>query len=310
MAAWSPAELADVQMPWPSFHAKHPDRSFNAWEVKRRRVGKDALTALPSLDEIPGLLSVPIAKEHLRIGLVSDTHLGSKFEQLSALRAFYTMADAEPVDFYVHAGDLVQGSDRMHLGMELEVHAHGADAQARYAAAVYPRSPVKTYIVGGNHDHSFHKDGGQNIVRQIADLRDDLVFAGQDAAYLSVEGLRSYVIHPDGAGSILRTRRIVEGLQRGIGLVLVGHYHSYQAFTHKDVFVLQLPAFQGQYAWMARRGLVPDIAGLILDVWLDDSGAVARIAHEVIPFREVRNDWDRAASEEANAAWSVEGIAV
>jgi hypothetical protein len=169
---------------------------------------------------------------------------------------------------------------------------------------------VPTYILGGNHDFSFHKDGGQNIVRQVCDTRDDLVFLGQDSAYLSVDGLRAYIIHPDGAGSILRTRKLAESLpaSRDVRLLLVGHYHSYQAFRQKDTFIIQLPAFQGQYAWMARRGLTPEIGGIILDLWVDDDGRIARVNHEVVPYDEVRNDWDHAASDEINEAWSQEGV--
>ena len=37
---WSETELADLQtLPdWRTFHAFHPRRSYDSWEVKRRRV--------------------------------------------------------------------------------------------------------------------------------------------------------------------------------------------------------------------------------------------------------------------------------
>jgi len=40
-SSWTASELLDVQvMPWPLFHEKYPSRTFDAWEVKRRRVAK------------------------------------------------------------------------------------------------------------------------------------------------------------------------------------------------------------------------------------------------------------------------------
>jgi len=35
---WSEAELEDVGLGWDRFHNLHPDRSYDSWEVKRRRV--------------------------------------------------------------------------------------------------------------------------------------------------------------------------------------------------------------------------------------------------------------------------------
>lgn len=311
MARWTEAEGLDaLRMPWPVFHEKYPERPFNAWEVKRRRLAKDMLAGVPeNRQPIPGERQLVVGDRHVRFAIVSDTHAGSKFEQQSALEDFYAHAVKEGAKFFIHAGDVTQGSDRMHLGMELEVHAHGAAAQAQYVIHSYPRSPVPTYMIGGNHDLSFHKDGGQNIVRQICDMRPDLVYLGQDAAHFTVEGIRAYVIHPDGAGSPARFKKIAESLpsSRDVRLLIVGHTHNYGAYQSKDVTILQVPCFQGRYAWLARKGLVPDIGGMIVDLWLDDAGRIERIAHEVKFYEEVSGDWDQKASDLVNAPWSDEG---
>lgn len=253
---------------------------------------------------------VDLGSRHIRLGIVADTHLGSRFEQLSALRAFYAYADERKVDAFVHAGDLVQGSDRMHKGMELEVHAHGADAQGLYAAEVYPRSKRKTYLIGGNHDDSFLKDGGVNIVRRVASQRDDLVYIGQDAAYLTLGDLRMYIVHPDGGGAYAKSykpQRLAESLppDRGVSLLLVGHYHVYGSFLQRHTHALMLPCFQAQYAWLARKALHPDIGGIVADIWLDDGGRIARFLTEIVSFPPVDEDWDHDASIRAGRGWSV-----
>lgn len=262
-------------------------------------------------------LAIDLGKQHVRIGIVSDTHGGSKFEQLTALRTFYQYADEREVDFFIHAGDMTQGSDRMHLGMEHEVHAHGADAQASYVVATYPRSSrdVPTYVISGNHDDSFIKDGGQNIVRQIVSLRSDLIYLGQDAAFLTIGKLRSYVIHPDGGmtkSKSLKGQHIAESLPRNrdVKVAFVGHYHSYCAVKHHGIHVFMLPCFQSQYAWLARKGLNPEIGGLIVDLWLDGEGNIPRIAHELVSFEARDNDWDRDASDLVNLSWSNAGLEV
>lgn len=256
-------------------------------------------------------------KEHLRIGIVSDTHGGSKFEQLTALRAFYRYADEREVDLFIHGGDLTQGPDRMHPGMEHEVHAHGSDAQVEYVAQTFPRSEryVKTYVIGGNHDASHLKQGGANVVRQVCGKRDDLVHLGQDAAYLTIGNLRAYVVHPDGGGSYAKSykgQKLSEALpvERRVNLLLLGHFHNWIAFQQRDALVYQLPCFQSQYGWMARKGLHPDIGGIVLDVWLDDNGGIRRAASEYVAYRPLDNDYDHDVSAAVSRAWSSQGLAV
>jgi predicted phosphodiesterase len=261
--------------------------------------------------------SIELGKEHMRFGLVSDTHGGSKFEQLTALRRFYRHGDEAEVDAFIHAGDATQGSDRMHLGMEHEVHAHGSDAQVSYVVGTYPSSErgVKTYMISGNHDASFLKDGGSNVVRQIAKAREDIVYLGQDAAYLTIGNLRAYVVHPDGGGSYAKSykpQKMASALpaEKDVRLLLMGHYHVYGSFRERKTHTLMLPCFQSQYAWLARKGLHPDIGGVILDLWLDDDGRVARVQHELVTFDPADDDWDHEVSADVNRAWSARGVAV
>ena len=282
-------------------HADGRDFSIENGRITDARPDRDRETTLD------------LGSEHIRLGVLSDTHGGSRYEQLTALRSFYAYADDRKVDAFVHAGDVTQGSDRMHKGMELEVHAHGADAQAAYVVATYPRSKrrgVKTYVIAGNHDDSFLKDGGINVVRRIAAQRADMQYIGQDAAYLNIGGLRCYVVHPDGGSSYAKSykpQKLSESLplDRRVALLLVGHYHNYGSFRQKETQSLMLPCFQSQYAWLARKALHPDIGGLIVDIWLDDNGRIARFAHELVSYPSLEEDWDRDASIAAGRGWTV-----
>lgn len=257
-------------------------------------------------------VTIDIGSQHIRLGVVSDTHFGSKFEQLSALRHFYRYADDQGVHAFVHAGDLTQGPDRMHRGMEHEVHAHGADAQVAYTTELYPRSTqpdVLTYIITGNHDDSFFNDNGTNVVRQVAGKRPDIVYVGQDAAYLNIGGARFYVLHPDGGGAYAKSYKLQKmaiglPLEPAVTVGLIGHFHVYGSTREKDTHMLSLPCFQAQYSWLARKGLYPDIGGVILDVWLDDNGKPARIGHELVSYRPTPDDYDRDVSHAVSRAWS------
>ncbi len=279
-------------------HAKGVDFSIEGGRVVPARPDRNRET------------SIDLGSNHVRLGVVSDTHLGSRFEQLTALRAFYDYADERQVDAYCHVGDVFQGPDQMHKGMELEVHAHGADAQVDYGVRVYPKSKrAKTYAITGNHDDSFLKDGGINVVRRFCDNRPDFVYAGQDAAYLNIGPLRLFLIHPDGGGSYAKSykpQKIAASLplEERVRLLLIGHYHVRGSFREKDTETLMLPCFQAQYAWLARKALHPDIGGYIVDIDLTDDGRIARFATEYVDFPVVPDDWDQAASNAVSRGWS------
>jgi predicted phosphodiesterase len=264
--------------------------------------------------EAGGSRRVDLGKRHIRLGIVADTHGGSHFEQLSALREFYRYADRRKVDAFIHAGDWTQGSDKMHLDQPYQVHAHGSDQQVAYVVATYPRSErgALTYGISGNHDDSFLKDGGTNVVRAIASARPDIVYLGQTDSYLDIGPLHTYIVHPRGGAAYAKSYKLQNfardlPIGRRVHLMLMGHLHSYAVTQEHGMTAMLLPCFQSQYGWLAAGGLHPAIGGLIVDVWLTDNDEVARIAHEFVRAQAIRDDWDHEASRAAVETWSSEG---
>ncbi len=264
--------------------------------------------------ESGGSHRIDLGKRHIRLGIVSDTHGGSHFEQLSALRAFYAYADKHKVDAFIHAGDWTQGSDKMHLDQPYQVHVHGSDQQVAYVVATYPRSTrgVPTYGISGNHDDSFLKDGGTNVVRAIAAARPDIVYLGQTDSYFDYGPLHTYLVHPRGGAAYAKSYKLQNfardlPISRKVHLLLMGHLHSYAVTQEHGMTAMLLPCFQSQYGWLAAGGLHPAIGGLIVDVWLTDQDEVARIAHEFVRYQAIRDDWDHEASQRAVETWTDEG---
>lgn len=240
------------------------------------------------------------AKDELKLAIISDTHFGSKYEQLSALEHFCDEAVKRGVDAFLHAGDLVQGTPKMHRGMEHEVHLHSADGQVAYAAEKIPVTGKPYYIITGNHDDSWINESGTNVVRQVAALRDDVSYIGQDSCYLTINGLRLYMVHPDGGVSYAKSykpQKITEAIpiRSKTQLALIGHYHTYGSFVIQETHALMLPCFQGQYPWLVRKALYPTIGGLILHLRFDEQ-RIVEFNHTLITYDEVKNDFDREAS--------------
>lgn len=269
---------------------------------------------------------IDLGKQRVRIGVAGDTHLGSKYEQLSALRHFYRYADGhekdpytgrtiEPVDLFVSAGDVHDGPETMHKGRVYELRVLGADAQVAYAALTYPKPThgQHTKILGGNHDVAFEKDAGTNVCRQLAGVRDDIDYIGHTSSYLTIGRLKIFIHHPSGGvpyAKSYRPQRIMEGLPLAhpVNIALIGHLHSYCVVQHHGMTGFLTPCFQRQYPYLAGKGLYPTIGGIILDVYISADGKSARVAHELIHYQPVEeDDWDMEASHEVEHGWRPEG---
>lgn len=104
----------------------------------------------------------------ISFGVIGDTHMGSKWQQLTHSNAFYDILEREGIPTVYHAGDITDGV-RMRLGHEHEIFLQGSDEQEEYVIDKYPkRNGISTKFITGNHDHSSIKHSGHGIGKRIA----------------------------------------------------------------------------------------------------------------------------------------------
>ena len=211
--------------------------------------------------------------QKIRLGIVSDEHFCSKYQQATALREFFKYADSRGVEAYISGGDTVDGG-RMHRDQEFELFVHGASAQVNYAAEQYPRSangPV--HRIDGNHDYSHFNQAGLSFGAELASKRQDLPFLGYASATVKVGPLNIYVMHGDGGMAYAKSykmQRIAEQLdldKRGVHVFVLGHYHtSAHLPRYRGVNCIQMPCWQAQTPYLRRKGLLPEIGGVVLEL--------------------------------------------
>lgn len=252
----------------------------------------------PTSSLIEPLELEPLYRHRIKFGLISDTHLGSRFQQLTLLRTAYKIFEEEKVEFVIHAGDIVDGI-RMYAGQEHEVFLEGADQQRDYAVENYPESKkFKTYIIAGNHDMKFKKLAGYNILRHICADRDDLVFKGEVGSHtFRVKNLTFEVIHPSGGVPYAKSYKLQKLIEGGIGDIInrlritkdlgtipqffiAGHLHIVNYTPHLGVLGFMLPCLQAQTPYLLAKGLAPELGIWILTVQCDDDWNVTRILHD------------------------------
>jgi len=225
------------------------------------------------------------------IGVVSDTHLNSKHQQLTYLNKIYDIFESEGVTNVLNCGDVCAGFG-MYKGQEFEVFNLGADAQLNYMEQLYPkRKNIKTYVIAGNHDLSFYNKLGFDIIKKLAFLRNDIEYLGQYGAYLKLaEGALVYMLHPDSGQSYAisyKPQKIANSIPYDSkpDIMLIGHYHQAEYIFEKDIHIVQCGSFEGQTPYLKRKGISPKIGGWLIEFKIDN-GTITRFKPELFTFKK------------------------
>lgn len=250
------------------------------YKVYYRKEARQYELSREPIEEFKPLDLSHLKTDKIRCGIVSDMHTGSIYQQYTILHTLYEIFDKENVDFIVNGGDLVAGIG-VYSGQHPELFLHSADEQCEYFVKHYPKSKkgIKTYAIGGNHDASFVKAVGLDITKRIALERDDISVIGMYRGEFTVKGYKFQIRHPDGGGAYARSyksQKLVENiLQESIPKAesisdlpicyFVGHYHQFVMFKYMGAMVIGCPCLEAQSNYLARKGLSPDVGGLIVD---------------------------------------------
>ena len=239
----------------------------------------------------------------VKILLISDTRLCSKFSQLSILNDLYRKAYEMGVRYVFHLGDIVEG---IYFGKykkynQVILH-HNPDTQAMYVKKHYPYiNGMTTYFITGEHDLSFLKTKErEDVGEQIADMREDLVYLGQESCtiYLQSDNGKPIKIdlrHP--LGNIPYTvsykpQRIVDAMrsEERPDIINFGHFLVHDTFIHHDVLVNQIPSLCATTPEMLNKGTNNIVGATILTLYLDKKNRITKTERMFLNYRTIIQD--------------------
>jgi len=259
-------------------------------------VGKRGYFAAKQPPQRGDTFKVDLKGKSFRFGVVSDSHFGSRYTQLTDLETCYDFFVTEKVKTVLHCGDLTDGTSRMHPGQEFELCIHGLDNMVQYCIDKYPvRRGVRTKIISGNHDWSFWKDSGVDIVKLVCSSRKDMDYLGSTLAFVDMNDINIGLMHGSGGTAYARSYRlqkIIEQLAPEMkpNILLLGHYHcSCLIPAYRNVEAVQVGCFQAQTPYLASKGLFPSVSGLVVNVTTNEGG-IATINYEWLPFFKMLKD--------------------
>jgi predicted phosphodiesterase len=229
-------------------------------------------------------------EQTVKVACISDTHCCSIYECPDKLQLFYEICLQENVSAVLHAGDMFAGGGNMFKGQYQELKIIGADRQKQYVASTYPNVGIPTFVISGNHDLDYYKTAGIDIVDQLCDIREDITYLGQLGAYLELSGVTFYVAHGEGGVPYARSykpQKLLEGFDVNTlpDVAIWGHWHITDHLPKfKGVISICPGCFERQSSYLKRKGLFPDIGGIILEMTLADTPKGKKIVRHKCEF--------------------------
>ena len=231
---------------------------------------------------------IPNEREHLKLLLISDTHLCNKADRLDILRYLYSKAEDEEVKHILHSGDFTDGkSNRPEQIYELRECSY--EGQIDYCVEKYPQFSGKTYVIQGNHDNWWFKSNGSEIVKAIAHQREDIVYLGPDVADLQIGKLKIRLFHGKGGNAYAKSYSIQKYLdaipsEELPHILQTGHTH--QAFYMKKdkTHCLQTGCLEDLTPYIRSQGFNGEKSCWWLDVVMDDKGNPIEITPKLETF--------------------------
>lgn len=232
---------------------------------------------------------VPADSEHLKLCLISDTHLCSKYDRLDILNYIYEKAYSQGFKYVLHSGDFTDGrSNRPEHIYELKELSY--DGQVDYCVDKYPKvNGIKTYAIQGNHDNWWYKSNGSEILKAIAKQRDDIVYLGADCADIKFGKIKCRLFHGSGGSAYAKSYKIqkyIDGIPQDEmpQILQTGHIHQSFYMKQDNTHCFQTSCLEDQTPYTRSLGLANDKSCWWLIIESDDKGNIYNVNMELESF--------------------------
>ena len=236
-----------------------------------------------------------------RFGVVSDTILGSKYQQLTILNNVYKAFDNENVEFVLHCGDISAGVYSNRSPYADTIFKHGIDEQADYISEMYPNVGIPTYFITGEKDAAHKKadKSHRDIGKLISDNRDDMIYLGQHRSMLQMKNAKLALKHPTGKVAYTLSYKAQQDAaamrsEEKPDIVFYGHWLSALQMDYRTK-LYTVPGLSATTPWMMDGAIQNSVGAWIIDLEFDQKGRIAETFPTLLPYYETdANDYNHA----------------
>jgi len=229
-----------------------------------------------------------IGKTNVKFGVISDTHIGSKYYDSNLMTFAAKQFSKEKVDFVIHTGDIIEGMYPSRGGQLYELSEIGIDAQIEKAVKELKKIEQPIYFITGNHDYTSKRLAGMVVGTRIEDKVPNSKFLGEDYGRITLKNdVTIDLVHPgDGSSYAIsyKSQKRIDSLEGGEkpNLMFIGHYHKAEYIFYRNIHAFQSATLESQTPFMKSKGLAANKGFYIINL-KTKKGQVDRITPTFYP---------------------------
>ena len=224
----------------------------------------------------------------ITIGIIADTHIGSKFTSTTHIDQAREVFEGEGVDLVCHCGDVFEGLSHR-PGHVYECTHLGYAAQLKEGVRIFSEwdfAPM--YFIDGNHDRWYLKSSGALIVEELCRRLPNAEYLGNDEGDIDANGVTIRLWHGEDGSSYAasyRIQKIIESFTGGEkpNVLLCGHAHKSIYIFDRHIHAIGAGSMQSQSRWMRSKRLASHTGFWTVRMTINEGG-VATFAPTFYPL--------------------------
>lgn len=224
-------------------------------------------------------LEIVFSENFVKFGVISDTHIGSKFYRHDVLEHAISNFARQDVQFVINCGDTIEGMSNRegHIYEVDPVRGLGVTNQVNYLADEFERFTELGLDVYSIEAQGSHGGWSQNRANQGLEIGDYITskvpsykFLGYDEADLIVDGIRIRLRHPE--------RKYIEDYIISLPggqkphMVFDGHYHNRVGYKFiRNVHGYDCGTMQDQTPFLQRLSSPSLVGYWIVEIAIGDA---------------------------------------
>ncbi len=235
-----------------------------------------------------------VTNNNKKVCILSDIHYGSLYDRPDLIEYIYQLCEEKGIDTILCCGDFTDGNGYRNGERIKNQRVHTVRDMVDYVINIHPCSKnIKLYTISGNHDDSFMRCDGVDILKEIDANRPDIIYLGSDKADVLFDKVKVHMYH----GYTHNHNGILESAQKYYDLMpsenhpdilALGHVHRpfYTKFTNTHVF--QNGALMDQMPMFEKMGVECVRSCFFADLEYDEEGNLVRVIPDIMEFGKVR----------------------
>lgn len=216
-------------------------------------------------------------KSNLKIGVISDTHIGSSYFNKSVLEHSIKTFDKENVELILHSGDIIEGMSNRE-GHIYDLKHLGTSAQIDYAVELLKKYKQPLYFITGNHDEWAKKKSNQGVlVGELLEQKlENATFLGEYSADIKLKNITIRLTHEGNNAYALsyslqkRINSITGGNKPDI--LINGHLHKAIYLFYRNIHAIEAGTLQEQTPFMRDKGSPAMLGYWVIEIGISKKG--------------------------------------